>query len=218
MVPLSLKRSGFAGAARLLAVTALILSGCGTAPPLPRDRYYALEPPATAPGGGAPAAAILQVNDLAARGFLGGRQIVYRTREQPLVVERYDSHLWEEPVPRALASVLVSAIRQAGVFRSVVIPADRARADYLLGGEVARFEHRPTDQPPRVVAALNLSLVKVADRRSLWTRGYRDEERVEAGTPEAMAEAFNRLASRMAQAVVRDLTAAKPLLIPAAGS
>ncbi len=197
-----------------------ILTGCGSSAPLQHDRFYALEPtPSLEASAGSPSPAILLVNHLAARGFLGGRQIVYRTHQQPLVVERYDDLLWEEPVPRAMAQILVNAIRDARLFQFVVIPADRARADYLLGGEVERFEHRPTDQPSRVVATLNLSLVSTNDRHSLWTRRYSGEEMVRSetdgakpATPDAMAEAFNRLAARLATEVVRDLRTLKQQL------
>lgn len=198
----------------LILCVLLILVGCGTAPPLPRDRYYTLEPPTRGPIGAKPVPAILEVNDLAARGFLGGRQILYRTREEPLVVERYALYLWDEPIPRAFAAALVDAIRDAGLFRHVVIPADRARADLLLSGEVERFEHRPTDRPPRVLAEVSLSLVRADDRRSLWTRVYRGEEPVAGDTPDDMAEAFNRLAGRLAGDVVRDLAGLGPKLAP----
>lgn len=202
--------------ASLVVALVLCLVACGTAPPLPRDRYYALEPAGAGPAAGQTVAAILQVNDLAARGFLGGRQILYRTREQPLVVERYENYLWEEPAPRALAAILIETIRDAGLFQHVVIPADRAKPDLLLGGEVERFEHRPTDGPPLVLAKLNLSLVRTNDRRSLWTRQYSGQEAVSADTPDAMAEAFNRLARRLAAQVTRDLVALGAKLEPAA--
>ncbi|TCT20204.1 ABC-type transport auxiliary lipoprotein family protein [Thiobaca trueperi] len=187
----------------------LLLTGCGSSPPLQSDRYYALSPIIRETPAATPASGVLLVNTLAARGFLGGRQIVYRQDGQPLRVERYDWLLWEETVPRALAQSLADAIRDAGLFEFVVTPADRARADYILSGEVETFEHRPTDQPPRVVASLNLSLVRATDRRSVWMKTYRGEEQVDASTPEAipdaMAESFNRLTARLVGEVVRDL-------------
>jgi cholesterol transport system auxiliary component len=153
------------------------------------------------------------VNDLAARGLLGGRQIVYRTREQPLVVDRYDNLLWAEPPTRALAQNLVNGIRAAQVFDFVAIPADRARADYLLGGDVERFEHLPTEQPPRVAGTMNLALVRADDRRSIASRQYSGEETVSGDSPEAMADAFNRLVARLVAEAVRDLQAVKTQLI-----
>jgi len=165
---------------------ALTLAGCGSSAPIERDRYYSLAPVIDEAPASRSSPASLLVKDLAARGFLGGRQIVYRTREQPLRVERYELLLWEEPVPRALAQALVDAIRDARLFRAVVIPAESVRVDYQIGGEVESFEHHPTDQPPQVVALLNLSLVRSADRYALWTRRYRLEEPVVGETPEAM--------------------------------
>ena len=187
----------------------LLLTGCGSSPPLQSDRYYALSPTIRETPAATPVSGVLLVNTLAARGFLGGRQIVYRQDGQPLRVERYDWLLWEETVPRALAQSLAGAIRDARLFEFVVTTADRARADYILNGEVETFEHRPTDQPPRVVGSLNLSLVRATDRRSVWMKTYRGEEQVDASTPEAipdaMAESFNRLTARLVGEVVRDL-------------
>jgi len=183
----------------------LVVSGCGSREPFRSDRFYSLAPlPLEAPAGPAVQATLL-VNELSARGFLGGRQIVFRTAEEPLLAQRYQDLLWEEPVPRAMARALVDAIRAAAAFERALTPANRARADYLLGGEMERFEHLPTAQPPRVVGTLNLALLRAADRRSIWNRQYSGEVLVEGATPAAMAEAFNRLAARLAADVVRDL-------------
>lgn len=194
-------------------LSALLLAACGTAEPIRQDTFYSLEPAPVEGPRGAPVPAILQVNDLAARGFLGGRQIVHRTKETPQVVQRYDNLLWEEPPSRAIAQALVGGLRAAAVFRFVVIPADRARPDYLLGGEVARFEHRPTDNPPSVAVTINLALVRADDRSSMASRQYSGEEPVESGTPDAMARAFERLTARLVAEAVRDIQAVRPRLI-----
>lgn len=191
---------------------ALSLQGCGSGPPARPDRFYSLEPPVLAVPTGPPAPAVLLVNNLAARGFLGGRAIVFRTQEQPLVAQRYEGLLWEDPPARALAQALVQAIRAAEVVEVVVVPADRARFDLLLGGEVERFEHLPTDTPPRVAATINLALVRADDRNPIVTRQYSSEEPVNGETPDAMAEAFNRLTGRLTAEVARDLQALKPRL------
>ncbi|MGE5155032.1 MAG: ABC-type transport auxiliary lipoprotein family protein [Bdellovibrio bacteriovorus] len=195
-------------------VLALGLSGCGSSQPLRPDLFYSLEPAMVAGTGGAPAPVVLLVNNLGARGFLGGRAIVFRTSDQPLVAQRYEELLWEDPPSRAVAQALVGAIRSAGIVEVVVVPADRAHFDLLLGGEVERFEHRPTDSPPRVAATINLALVRATDRATLASRQYSGEEPVTGDTPDAMAEAFNRLTARLMTEVVRDLQALKPRLAP----
>jgi len=198
------------GVAVLFALASL--AGCGSSGPIKLDRFFRLDPAALEGPAGAPVPAILMVNDLAARGFLGSRAIPFRTREDPLVAQRYDDLLWEEPPARALARALVTALRAARVFAFVVVAAERARADYLLGGELERFEHLPTDQPPRVAATFHLALVRAEDRSVVATWEYSGKESVDADTPDAMIAAFNRLSARLAAAVVRDLQSAKPRL------
>jgi cholesterol transport system auxiliary component len=190
-----------------LAASLLLLglAGCGSPAPITPDRFFSLAPPVLEAPSGTPHPASLQVNDLAARGFLGGRQIIFRTEAAPLQTQRYDQLLWEEPVPRALARHLADAITAARLFEFVLIPADRSHADYILGGEVELFEHHPTSATPRVVGALTLTLVRADDRRSLLQRRYAGEVEVQGATPEAMAEAANRLATLLAAEVVRDL-------------
>jgi cholesterol transport system auxiliary component len=196
-------------ASRLLPALLLVLiaGGCGSPAPLRPDLFYALDPEPLESPAGSPLPATLLVSDLAARGFLGGRQIVFRTEAEPLRVQRYDDLLWADPVPRALSGNLVRAVRSARVFAFTLIPVDRGRADYLLGGEVERFEHLPTATPPRVVGTLNLALVRADDRRSVWDRRYRREVEVQGDTPDDMAVAFNRMTALLSADVVRDLQA-----------
>jgi cholesterol transport system auxiliary component len=75
----------------------------------------------------------------------------------------------------------------------------------VLGGELTRFEHLPTADPPRVRADLTLTLMRSSDRGSLLAKGYQAEEAVGGASPEDMAAAFNRLASRLIREVVGDL-------------
>jgi cholesterol transport system auxiliary component len=190
---------------RQILVVALLLSSCAARQPAPQERFFVLDPAVIATAGGAASHATLLVNDLAARGFIGGRQIVFRTHERPLEVSRYTRYLWEEPPGRALARELVAAIRAAGLFEFVLTPAERARSDYALSGELSRFEHLPTASPPRVAVAFTLTLMRGADRRLLLTKSYSGEERTNAPNAEAMVYAFNRLTARLLSRAVEDL-------------
>ena len=62
----------------------------------------------------------------------------------------------------------------------------------------------PSDVAQRLIA-LTLTLVRADDRRSLLQRRYAGEVEVQGATPEAMADAANRLATLLAAEVVRDL-------------
>ena len=188
-----------------LVLAALLPAACSAPQPATKDHFYALAATVKPlPVGPSPGATLL-VNDLATRGFLGGRRVVFRTAAEPLEVRRYPLHLWEEPPGRALAAELVASLRAAGFFEFVITPAQRTRSDYVLGGELARFEHLPTAAPPRVLADFTLTLMRGNDRRSILSKRYRGEEPTQGPTPEDMIIAFNRLSGRLIRKVVEDL-------------
>lgn len=183
----------------------LILTGCATSPPAERDRFFRLEPTTVVRPAPVATSASLQVSPFAARGFVGGRQIVYRTAENPLEIQRHPLHLWESPPALALAGGLTSALREAALFEFVVGRDVRTPTDYQLVGELTRFEHRPTDEPRRVVVAFEVLVLAGRDRQTLFARPYQGEEPIDGGTPEAMISAFNRLTGRLIGDLVRDL-------------
>lgn len=180
------------------------LVGCGGPQPI-QDRFYRLDPAPRVVQAGTPAPAILLVNNLVARGFLGGRQILYRTSDEPLLSQRYDTLLWDEPPAGALSRALVNALRASNIFRFVVIPTEQSRADYILSGELQRLEHLPTAQPPRVAATVHLTLVPEDGRNAIASRTYSGEEVIDGSTPDAMVEAFKRLGASLIASAIQDL-------------
>ena len=200
-------------ATALVLVSVLQLAAC-SAEPQRRDRFFVLEPPIASTTDNRPLAATLIVEDLAATGFVGGRQIVYRTQLEPLELRRYNVYLWEQPPARALTRNLVEALRSVGLFSRVAPIAEWVRADYRLGGELARFEHRPADSTSTVLAELTLTLISTQDRAILLSRTYQEEEVVSGRRPEDMVAAFNRLNGRIIDLFIQDLKAARPRLAP----
>ena len=195
-------------------MVSLLLTGC--AGERIRDVYFSLQSDVVASPGAYTMPGTVRVSPLAARGFVGGNRIVYRTREQPLQAQRYNEFLWEEVPARAIADDLVAALRAARVFENTVTAGDPARVDYLLGGELAHFEHRPTDLPPVVSAEFSLALVDAENRDLLASKTYAGTEPTgsdAAGrtTPEAMAAAFNRLAGRLIGEALSDIRSLRRL-------
>jgi cholesterol transport system auxiliary component len=154
----------------LLPALVLILSaaGCGSPAPAKPDLFFSLDPAPLESPTGSPIPATLLVNELAARGFLGGRQIVFRTEEEPLRVQRYDDLLWDEPVPRAMSRNLVNAIRAAEVFQVRLDPR-RPRSRGLSArwrGRALRASAAPTSMPSAVAGCRDAQSGRGARRRS----------------------------------------------------
>lgn len=214
-------RCGTPTALRLALPCALIatalLAGCGGGAARLQDLYFGLQADVAVVPAARPIPGTLRITPIAARGFVAGSRIVYRTAEAPLEVQRYAQLLWEELPARAIADDLAAAARAAGVFEHVITAGDPARADFLLTGELQRFEHRPTDNPPVVLAELWLTLVRSRGREVLVAGSYADTERVVAGadgrqSPQAIVDAFNRLTGRIIGRVIADAKALGPTL------
>lgn len=200
--PVRLPRALLAG-----LVACALLAGCGGE--RLRDLYFALQPELHLQPSPRPIRGTLRVIPLTSQGFVAGTRIVYRTAEQPQQVSRYGELLWETGPGTAISNELIAALRAAGVFEHVVSTTDPARADYLLSGELLRFEHRPTDSPPHVFAEMSLTLVCGRGREVLVAGTYVGTEPNATGadgrtTPDAIVAAFNRLSGRLISEVVAD--------------
>lgn len=190
-----------------------LLAGCGSSGPPAPELFFALEPTVRASPSTRPLTGTLLVTPLAARGFVGGTQIVFRTEAAPLQVQRYEDLLWEEPPGRALSAALIAAFRAARIFEFTVSIADRARPDFMLNGVLDQLEHRPTASPPQVSAAFDLALIANSNRETRFSKTYSGTEPTAASTPEAMVRAFNRLAGRLLTQALADLQAQAPGLV-----
>lgn len=195
----------------LPAAALAMLAGCGGEPI--RDVYFSLQSDVSVRQSARPIPGTVRVSPLAARGFVAGSRIVYRTAEAPRQVQRYNELLWEDVPARAFAEDLLSALRAARAFDNAVTAGDPARADYLLGGELKVFEHRPTDRTPGVRAEVTLVLVDGRSRDLLVAKTFSGFEPIPVAadgrtTASAMVAAFDRLSGRIIGEAIADIQAA----------
>ena len=197
-----------------LVTICLTLASCASKGPAPVDHYYALAPTIqVVPGPKAPVAATLLVTQPTAGGLTIGRELVFRSRDRPGEVQHYTFHLWSEPPAAAIAAALTAALREARLFTFVIAPGQRARADYLLTGELRRLEHLPDAQPPQVAAEIHLTLIDGFDRKPLFAQTYQGMEPTgPTDDPATAAASFDRLLGRLLTDAVRDLQAQRPRL------
>jgi cholesterol transport system auxiliary component len=194
----------------MLCALLAILGGCGSSGPPTPERFFSLEPEVAVEPSAQTLPGTLLVTPLAARGFVGGSQIVFQTAAAPLQVQRYDDLLWEETPGRAISAALIAALRAARVFEFTVSIADRARPDFMLNGQINQLEHLPTASPPQVRAAFNLALIANSNRETRFSKTYSGTEPTAASTPEEMIRAFNRLTGRLLTQALADLQAQAP--------
>jgi ABC-type uncharacterized transport system auxiliary subunit len=150
-------------AASLGVVAAL---GCASTAS-PPDRFYPLLVAAPTVGAGAcRVEGVLQVNRPVADATTDQRNLVYQPDPTSAELRRHTFHLFTDVPSLLFQDELASYLRKAGVAPTVVTPDLRARADYALNTRIVTL-HRVLGDPARAEIGIELSLVRLRDRKVL---------------------------------------------------
>ena len=137
----------------LLVIACLCLSACGSAPPVPVDRFYRLWPVSVQPQSKA-GWGTLVVQPFHAESLYAERPIVYSDAGSLRQLRQYHYHLWLYPPAQLVREHLVTSLG-AKLDR----PGDQGSADFLEG-RVLRFERVVSGRSAKAVVALELHLIR----------------------------------------------------------
>ncbi len=154
-------------------IAAGFLAACGSAAPVPEDRFYRLVVSAPSPSKTL-FPGIIEVDRFVADGLTAGRPIVYSETGKPFQVKEFHYHFWTQPPTVMLRDELVSYLRARKVSDMVVTPEMRVTPDYVLTGKIKRLE-KVLGDPPKAVIELELSLRKASGDKILHLGTYRVE-------------------------------------------
>ena len=204
------------GRLALSALVSLVLSGCASGR-APEVHYYRLEADAPTPLSAPVFPGVLQVERPRADALTGQRGLVQRRADAgggPPHLHRYAHQRWADPPPMMLEEEIASWLRAAGVADRVIDSQLRTPADYVLYTRLAALEQ--LHEPPGIVLALELTVVRAADEAVVLQQSYRIEEPIARdGVPYAVVaydEALTRVLTRFLEdaAAARDAAAADP--------
>ena len=156
------RRTGIAVA----LVLALGSGGC-TSVASPPDRFYNLSIAEPSSGAGScRLPGVLLVNRPVGNSLTGELGLVYRPEPGSPELRRHVYHLWAEPPTVMIQAELAAYLRKLGVADTIITPNVRARADYALNGRLVDM-HRVMGDQPHINLAIDLSLVRLRDRKVL---------------------------------------------------
>lgn len=145
------------------AALAVLLACGGKAPP---TLFYVLDLASPEPAA-EPLDLTAVLMPVRAGRVVGRGRIVYReSREQ---VGFYEYHRWAEDPEETVSRSLRNALLASGTFASVVPFDGRAKADFLLRGELLRLEEIDYGGPVRAEAEIFLELVDASTGRVEWS-------------------------------------------------
>jgi ABC-type uncharacterized transport system auxiliary subunit len=184
----------------LAAVAAL--AGClGSTDPVPPDNFYRLRIGAAGEPAQRPLVpGVLRVAAFEGDALLHARPVLYSPAGQPHAVRQHNYHYWADPPTRMVQDELAAYLKKRGAARAVVTPSMRVDSDYELRGRLRRLELVTGAGDARVVAELDLSVIRIADDRVVAAGSY---EREVAADDDAVATSVGALNEALADIFAR---------------
>jgi cholesterol transport system auxiliary component len=182
------------------AVISLACGGCTTSifdseAPIPMN--YVLRPAVSSPTSVAHAAVDITVDrpdtspglDSDRIGVLRGHQLDY-----------YRAVKWGSPAPEVMQVLLVDALEDQHVFRSVTREQSRVASDYVLDVQLRDFqsEYAQGDPLPTIHVAAVVRVVRVADRKLVTTVTAESKIQASEDRMTAVASAFEKAGNAVA--------------------
>jgi ABC-type uncharacterized transport system auxiliary subunit len=169
----------------VLAFT-LMAAACGG---VPKVSYYTLQAPAVPPSAEPRTTYVLGVEHFRAPEILRDDRIIYYV--SPTQMNFYENHRWGADPATLLSDYAAQWLDSSGVFTQVKELPAREHLDYSLGGRVFSFEEDDAGGGAKVRLGFSLALVRMSDRKLVWSDQRREESALAEHGVDGVAKAVN---------------------------
>lgn len=175
----------------------LALAGCLSTPSVVPTRYYTLHIEAPLEAG------LSTGKSLGIRPLTSARpyklEIAYKAESHRLAY--FSRAEWADTPATAVNRALTDAIRSLEVFSDVGDAADMVRPDYILTGELRRFEADYTTESPHAVVELSLAIRDSMGQGAFWEGLLSAHTPLPPGLPDGSPSNVDAIAAAMSAAV-----------------
>jgi ABC-type uncharacterized transport system auxiliary subunit len=196
-----------------------LLSGCfclgGASPP---EEQYTLGYPSPKLEGLSSINEVVKVNKFVAAKEFRDDTMVY----SPSLLKRaaYTAAWWSVSPGDMITDFLLRDLRSSDLFRAVFSYHDDVDARFSLNGGVEEFLEIDSNEGPKAVLALNVTLLDLSQKdmvkRVLFQKTYRETQSMEIKSPQALARGMSIAAEKVSRALQKDIyDAIKNLAKPA---
>ena len=174
------------------------LAGCSVLPSAPVAQIYRLSPTVDDPPPGTVLRKRLVVEIPTASESLDTDRIALIRNHTRF--DYYANSLWTDRVPLLVQGLLIGALENDGGIAEIARDASNMTPDYVLQTEIREFAARYTgtgEQPPETVVTLDLSLVKMPDRKMIGRTLVTETAQAARNSLDSVVEAFDAAVSRV---------------------
>jgi uncharacterized lipoprotein YmbA len=183
----------------------LILTGCGSTPPLIHQYVFEYYPPV--PQASLKIDEAITVNRFAVAEPYNTTAMVYRP--EPLKQGIYKLNRWRVNPGFMVTDYLVRDLRHGGLFQAVFTESDTGKSRFRLEGGVVEIQELDEPDGWKAALALTVTLMDLNEteitRRLIFQKAYRTTEPMLAKTPQGLAEAMSRAMQRLSQDISADV-------------
>ena len=133
--------------------------------------------------------------------------IIYR--DEAFKRDAYVYHKWRANPGDLVYHLLGRDIKQAGLFKAVLLQDSRFAASHILEGSVDEFFEWDTKESWQAVLSISITIVaeKEADvnKRVLFQKTYRTTKACEQKNPRALAEAMSLAMAQVSGEIIKDI-------------
>ncbi len=193
-------------AAGILLFASFLLAACA-APPVPRDYFYRIDVAPLA-GDARPMAfdGIVSIAPFEADGLLRERPILFTSTASPQELRQHDYFYWNDAPTRLLQQSLAVYLQDSGLAETVVTPAMRIRPDFEVIGKIRRFERILGKNSQRVIAKIELAVLRPGDEGLILVKTYVVERQAKDDSVAAAVDALGQALSEIYGSFTADVS------------
>lgn len=195
----------YAMRALAIGLLAVLTWGCGGK--IPQMHYYTLKvpPPSPAPVAEPKTTYMLEVEPFRSAPNLRDDRIPYY--ESPTEFNFYDYHRWSPEPTTMITELAARHLESMAVFSQVRLSPTHQLSDYLLKGRLLNFEELDYEPGGKARVALELTLVRTLDHKTVWADTRQLEQAIEKKGVAGVVEALNAATEQLLSQALPGMTA-----------
>ena len=187
-----------------LIVVLMMLTACGSAPPVPTDSFYRLTLPAQGMEKQRMTEGVIHVGHFIAEGLYNERALLYTDDQHGMRLLQHHYHFWLTSPPRMLREHMVEFLRESDSAPTVI--TDSSRGEGLrISGKVVEFEKQTTGDLATANVALELRVDSGGEDLPRFIKQYRLKEDISGNSMTDTVAGFNSAVNKIYREFAGDI-------------
>lgn len=182
----------------------MILTACGSAPPVPTDKFYRLTLPAQVTEKQRVTEGVIHVGNFIAEGLYNERALLYTDDQHGMRLLQHHYHFWLTSPPRMLREHMVEFLRESGSASMVITDSSRGEG-FRISGKVLEFEIQTTGDLATANVALELRVDVAGEDLPRFIQQYRLKEDISGSSMTDTVAGFNSAVYKIYSEFVADI-------------